>query len=107
MKELEYLIGYMKKFETINRSFIRSFNLYSDAQTMEKRNEEYFICTGCFHKLISFVFDHPKLVKVLNLPEKITIHPMPTDATETCERCTVKSADGFIPLAKPKQVVVN
>ncbi len=74
---------------------------------METRNEEYFICSGCFLKLISFVDNHPKLVKILNLPEKITIHPMPQDASEICERCTEKTADGFVPLAKPEQVVVN
>ena len=76
-------------------------------QTMETRKQEYFICSGCFHKLISFVDEYPQLVKILNLPEKITIHPMPSDASEKCERCTEKTADGYIPLAKPEQVVVN
>lgn len=74
---------------------------------MEKRKQEYFICSGCFHKLITFVGNHPQRVKDLDLPEKITIHPMPQDTSEKCERCNEKIADGFIPLAKSEQVVVN
>ncbi len=74
---------------------------------METRKQEYFICSGCFHKLISFVEKYPQLVKILDLPEKITIHPMPQDTSEKCERCIENAADGFIPLAKPEQVVVN
>ena len=71
---------------------------------METRKQQYFICTGCFNELLQFVMTYPKLVKVLNLPEKITIHPMPTDTSETCERCDKLAAVGYLGLAITEQV---
>jgi len=73
-------------------------------QTMETRKQQYFICTGCFNELVEFVMQHPKLVKVLDLPEKITIHPMPTETSEKCERCAELAAVGYLGLAITEQV---
>jgi len=71
---------------------------------METRKQQYFICAGCFDKLIEFVDKHPKLVKVLDLPDKITIHPMLQDTSETCERCDEIAAVGYLGLAITEQV---
>lgn len=76
----------------------------SNVQTMETRKQQYFICAGCFNEFIEFVRDNPKLVKVLNLPEKITIHPMPTETSEKCERCDELAAVGYLGLAITEQV---
>lgn len=76
----------------------------SNVQTMETRKQQYFICTGCFNELVQFVMEHPKLVKILDLPEKITIHPMPTETSEKCERCEALAAVGYLGLAITEQV---
>jgi hypothetical protein len=73
-------------------------------QAMKKEKQQYFICTGCFNELVQFVMKCPKLGKILNLPEKITIHPMPTEASDTCERCEELAAVGYLGPAITEQV---
>lgn len=55
-----------------------------------------------------FMLSNPKKLKEENLPDHLTIHPV--DSAENhgkCERCNENTVDGYIPLAKPEQVVVN
>ena len=81
----------------------------SNVQTMEIRNEEkFFICSSCFGKLSEFMLGNTKLVKGLGLPDHLTVHPVESSDTRgKCERCNEKTVDGYIPLAKPEQVVVT
>ena len=73
----------------------------------ENNEEKFFICSKCFGTLSEFMLGNSKLVKGLGLPDCITVHPVDSVAPPgTCERCKVNTADGFIPLAKPEQVVV-
>ena len=77
-------------------------------QTMEIRNEEkFFICSSCFGKLSEFMLGNTKLVKGLGLPDHLTVHPVEDTVSEPCERCNVNTAEGYVPLAKPEQVVVT
>jgi len=74
----------------------------------ENIEERFFICSKCFGTLSEFMLGNSKLVKGLGLPDHLTVHPVESaDALGLCERCKVNTADGFIPLAKPEQVVIK
>ena len=58
--------------------------------------------------LTEFMLSNPKKLKEKKLPDHVTVYPVEsTDSHQKCERCKVNTADGFMPLAKSKQVVVN
>jgi len=81
----------------------------SNVQTMEIRNEEkFFICSRCFLETAEFMLKNPKKLKEKDLPKHLTIHPVESsDIYGKCERCKENTVDGYIPLAKPEQVVVT
>ncbi len=75
---------------------------------MDTREDRFFICSGCFGALSEHMLGQPKLVKGLGLPSQLTVHPVEHDdpsGIPTCERCKAP-ADGYIPLATPKQAVL-
>ncbi len=76
---------------------------------MEIRNEEkFFVCSRCFMQAAEFMLNNPKKLKEKDLPDHLTIHPVESsDTYGKCERCDENTVDGYIPLAKPEQVVVT
>ena len=59
-------------------------------------------------KAAEFMLSNTKLVKGLGLPDHLTVRPVESSDTHgKCERCNENAVDGYIPLAKPEQVVVT
>jgi len=59
-------------------------------------------------KATEFMLSNQKTLKEKDLPDHLTIHPVESsDTYGKCEICNENTVDGYIPLAKPEQVVVS
>ena len=67
--------------------------------------KQYYICNACFNKLTTFTEEHAAIVKILDLPDHVTKHPMTPDMSEICGMCDEALAEGYLGLKLEKMKI--